>query len=82
MEVDGSFKPPNSKLFLSHIREAESLTVAEGPVVLEFVHYLSSELAGDGRLCSAHFEMVVSRCFCFVCEASTVHDCFGWKLPE
>lgn len=43
-EVDGSFKPQNSRLFLSHIREAESLTVAES-VVLEFVHYLSLELA-------------------------------------
>ena len=48
--------------------------MAEGPVVLEFAHYLSLELAGDGRLCSVHFEMVVSRCFCFVCEISTVRD--------
>lgn len=48
--------------------------MAEGPVVLEFVHYLSSELAGDGRLCSAPFEMVESGGFCFVVEISTVRD--------
>lgn len=48
--------------------------MSEGPVVLEFVHYLSSELAGDGRLCSAPFEMVESRGFCFVGEVSTVRD--------
>ena len=48
--------------------------MAEGPVVLEFVHYLSSELAGAGRLWSAPFKTVESRGFCFVGEVSTVRD--------
>lgn len=45
----GLLNPKDPKLSLSRVRKAKSPDVAEGLTVLEFVCYLSSELAADGQ---------------------------------